>query len=274
MKNKVNNEDKRNKAFLGAVIGAVGGIAGGIISKRRQKKAAEKAYRQAQIDQTRNEGFQQAAAMSSQYANQDYVDEYNNKITLKRGGKVNIKRRDTDRITLAKRFKCGGRKKAGLGTDIINDFKNIGQEFKGDNLKNTIVSSLNGLSNAFNSANGSSQTLNDINNIAMNTIQRNKDIAQQADARKLQQQPIAKFGCRKKGLFGVGAAIGGISSIIGGATSSTNIPKQVKVSNGFGYDVPKIGIERNSYDVADTNNIYTDRLNQAKMGMRKRTKCK
>lgn len=273
MKNKVNNEDNRNKAFLGAVIGAVGGIAGGIISKRRQKKAAEKAYRQAQIDQTRNEGFQQVAAMSSQYANQDYVDEYNNKITFKNGGKVNIKRRDTDRITLAKRFKCGGRKKAGLGTDIINDFKNIGQEFKGNNLGNTIVDSLNGLSNAFNSGNGSSQTLNDINNIAMNTIRRNKDITQKADANKL-QQPVAKFGCRKKGLFGVGAAIGGISSIIGGATSSTNIPKQVKVSNGFGYDVPKIGIERNSYDIANANNIYTDRLNQAKMGMRKHTKCK
>lgn len=83
MKRKVINENGRQKAFIGAAIGAVGNLVGGIISKRKQKKAQEKAYRQAQEEQTRSEGVQQAQAMSAQYANQDYVDEYRNKITLK-----------------------------------------------------------------------------------------------------------------------------------------------------------------------------------------------
>lgn len=76
--------------------------------------------------------------------------------------------------------------------------------------------------------------------------------------------------------------------MIGAATQSTDPQKQVKKADGFAYDAPKVGIEKNSYqtdkdgnpiNAANTNNaatntnVYQDRLSQAKMGCRKKTKC-
>lgn len=123
MKRKVVKQDTRNKAFLGAIIGGVSNIIGGAISRRKQRKAQEKA----QAQQTELEGYQQAAAMSSAYANQDYVNEYRNKITLKNGGKV----KTNDRIKVAKKFACGGRKKANLGTNVREQYKCGGKRTKG-----------------------------------------------------------------------------------------------------------------------------------------------
>lgn len=123
MKRKVIKQDTRNKAFLGAIIGTVSNVIGGAISRRKQRKAQEKA----QAQQTELEGYQQAAAMSSAYANQDYVNEYRNKITLKNGGKV----KTNDRIKVAKKFACGGRKKANLGTNVREQFKCGGKRTKG-----------------------------------------------------------------------------------------------------------------------------------------------
>ena len=115
MKRKVVKQDTRNKAFLGAIIGTVSNVIGGAISRRKQRKAQEKA----QAQQTELEGYQQAAAMSSAYTNQDYVNEYRNKITLKNGGKV----KTNDRIKVAKKFACGGRKKANFGTNLKNSIE-------------------------------------------------------------------------------------------------------------------------------------------------------
>lgn len=123
MKRKIVKQDTRNKAFLGAIIGTVSNVIGGAISRRKQRKAQEKA----QAQQTELEGYQQAAAMSSAYANQDYVNEYRNKITLKNGGKV----KTNDRIKVAKKFACGGRKKANLGTNVREQFKCGGKRTKG-----------------------------------------------------------------------------------------------------------------------------------------------
>lgn len=123
MKRKVVKQNTRNKAFLGAIIGTVSNVIGGAISRRKQRKAQEKA----QAQQTELEGYQQAAAMSSTYANQDYVNEYRNKITLKNGGKV----KTNDRIKVAKKFACGGRKKANLGTNVREQFKCGGKRTKG-----------------------------------------------------------------------------------------------------------------------------------------------
>lgn len=210
MKRKVNC---RNKAFIGAAIGAVGNIIGGVIGARKQKKAQEKAYRESQIEQTRNEGIQQAAAMSAQYANQDYVDEYKNKITFKNGGKLNMKKKGNDRIKVAKTFKCGGRKKANFGSDLLGSIKD-----------------------------GMTSGLMD-------------------------------------------GAISGVGSAISSAISKPNVQKQIKKADGFNYGNPKTNIETNDYqldangnpiNVANTNNIginYNDRLQQARLGTRKKRKC-
>lgn len=299
MKRKVINENGRKKAFIGAAIGAIGNLAGGIISRRKQKKAQERAFRQAQLEQNKTEGFQQAQAMSAQFANQDYVDEYKNKITLKNGGKVNMKKKGNDRVVIAKKFACGGRRKANLGSEIVNDFKNIGQEFKGDNLGNTIVSSINGIASGLNgSYEGNDNNFGkDLQATATTSgyINEAKQIARNAEERKQQRTTAAKYGTRKrcacggrkKGLFGIGEAIGGISSVIGASTQSTAPQKQVRKAVGFAYDAPKTGIEKNSYQTdsngnpinsidANTNgrpNMYNDRIQQYKCGgRRKRSK--
>lgn len=101
---------KRDKAFIGAIIKGVGTLAKGIISARRAKKQAQQ-QREAANKQMIN---QNNANTNAEMQNTEYVDEYNDRIEFKNGGKVTIKRNkgvtDTDRITLAKRFACGGRK--------------------------------------------------------------------------------------------------------------------------------------------------------------------
>ena len=299
MKRKVINNNGRNKAFIGAAIGAVGNIVGGIIGNSKKKKAQEAAYRQAQEEQTRSEGVQQAAAMSAQYANQDYVDQYREKITLKTGGKVNMKKKGNDRIAIAKKFKCGGRKKANIGTEIVNDFKNIRQEFKGNNLGNTIVGGLNSIGNFINNVGRNTRIAptSSLSSTATTAsyIKSANDIAQQAEARKQQRTTGARYGTkkkfacggRKKGMFGIGEAIGGIGNMISSAIQSTEPQKQIKKADGFSYQAPKTGIEQNSYqtdangnpvNAANTNNAaqpqYQDRIQQAmRCGGRKRKSC-
>ena len=297
MKRKVINENGRDKAFIGAAIGAVGNIVGSIIGRRKQKKAAEKAYRQQQIQQTRDEGFQQAQAMSSQLANQDYVDEYRNKITLKNGGKVKKSNKYSDRIAVAKQFKCGGRKKSSFGSAVVNSFKSIGEDFNNQNLNNTITTIGSGITSAI-SGNGNAAPAQQGPSAAtattMSSINANKEIAQQADIRKQQRTTAArcgtknKYACggRKKGLFGIGAAISGIGNMIGQATQSTEPQKQVKKSAGFAYEAPKTGLTQNSYqtdangnpvNAINTNNAanpqYQDRIQrEMRCGGRKRKK--
>lgn len=100
---------KRDKAFLGAIIGAVAGIGSAIAGGIMGKHSAEKAQRQQQIAQNRKDTYSMAQNLSNSYGNQEYVDEFNKRITFKKGGKMNTK---YDRLVREKKFACGGRKKA------------------------------------------------------------------------------------------------------------------------------------------------------------------
>lgn len=104
---------KRNKAFLGAIIGAAAGIGSSIIGGIMNKNSSEKAQRQQQIAQNRQDTYTMAQNLSNAYGNQEYVDEFNKRITFKKGGKMNTK---SDRIVREKKLACGGRKKATCGT--------------------------------------------------------------------------------------------------------------------------------------------------------------
>lgn len=73
----------RKKAWLGAAIGAVGGIVGGIINKNKQKRA----LRRQQYEQNRNTAIQNANAIEEAYNNQDYINEYNDRLAFAYGGK-------------------------------------------------------------------------------------------------------------------------------------------------------------------------------------------
>lgn len=97
---------QRQKAFIGAIIGAAASIAGGIIKGNKQKKAQEKAQAEAQAAQDHKDALQNAQALTSAYANQDYVGQYNDKLTLKCGGRV--------------------RRKAGFGTEFAQALPGLG----------------------------------------------------------------------------------------------------------------------------------------------------
>lgn len=104
---------KRNKAFLGAIIGAVAGIGSSILGGVMNKNSSEKAQRQQQITQNRQDTYTMAQNLSNAYGNQEYVDEFNKRVTFKKGGKMNTK---GDRLVREKKLACGGRKKAACGT--------------------------------------------------------------------------------------------------------------------------------------------------------------
>lgn len=117
MERKVLKKNGRDKKFIGAIIGAAASVAGGLISANKKRKAENRAFRAEQAEQNRVDGIQQANAMSTVYGNQGYVDDYQNKIVLQNGGKVKAKKvNSSDRISNAKKFAVGGRKKAFMGS--------------------------------------------------------------------------------------------------------------------------------------------------------------
>lgn len=116
---KVIKTDNRKKAFLGALIGGVASIAGSAIGAAKRRKAEREKLKQQQIEQNQNDAKIQAQALTASVANQDYVDEYNKKVTLKMGGDKKFNDRIKSNKTKSNRiFKCGGRKKAKMGSLI------------------------------------------------------------------------------------------------------------------------------------------------------------
>lgn len=116
---KVIKTDNRKKAFLGALIGGVASIAGSAIGAAKRRKAEREKLKQQQIEQNQNDAKIQAQALTASVANQDYVDEYNKKVTLKMGGDKKFNDRIKSNKTKSNRiFKCGGRKKAEMGSLI------------------------------------------------------------------------------------------------------------------------------------------------------------
>lgn len=116
---KVIKTDNRKKAFLGALIGGVASIAGSAIGAAKKRKAEREKLKQQQIEQNQNDAKAQAQALTASVADQDYVDEYNKKVILKMGGDKKFNDRIKSNKTKSNRiFKCGGQKKAEMGSLI------------------------------------------------------------------------------------------------------------------------------------------------------------
>ena len=115
---------KRDKAFIGAIIKGVGGaLVKGIINARRAKKEAQQ-QREIANRQIIN---QNNANINAEMQNTDYINDYDDRIEFNNGGKVNMKKKGNDRVALAKKCKCGGRKRASIGSEIkINTSANVG----------------------------------------------------------------------------------------------------------------------------------------------------
>lgn len=238
---------QRQKAFIGAIIGAAASIAGGIIKGNKQKKAQEKA----QAAQDHKDALQNAQALTSAYANQDYVGQYNDKLTLKCGGRV--------------------RRKAGFGTEFAAALPGLG------NLASSItgVQGLGELGTAIGQGISANQQINE-----------NKRIAQEAEQRKQlqagQQQLnitsdkmtnpmtmyqrssfINKYKCGGRRKAEIGAAIGAAGSL--------------KQADQASYSAPKTGLERpewitngNVQPSVMPQSVYRDRLNVYRCGGRRR----
>lgn len=116
---KIVKRDNRKKAFLGALIGGVASIAGSAIGAAKRRKAEREKLKQQQIEQNQNDAKAQAQALTASVADQDHVDEYNKKVTLKMGGNKKFNDRIKSNKTKSNRiFKCGGQKKAKMGSLI------------------------------------------------------------------------------------------------------------------------------------------------------------
>lgn len=120
---KVIKTDNRKKAFLGALIGGVASIAGSAIGAAKRRKAEREKLKQQQIEQNQNDAKAQAQALTASVADQDYVDEYNKKVTLKMGGDKKFNDRVKQNKNKSKQIlKCGGsRKKALFGANAASD---------------------------------------------------------------------------------------------------------------------------------------------------------
>lgn len=105
---------KRKKKWLGAVISGVAGIASSLINGQQQANAQKRALLEQERLQTKQNALQNAANLTSKYADKSYADAMQDKISFKAGGKTK------DRVAIAKRFACGGRKKRNLGGFTAN----------------------------------------------------------------------------------------------------------------------------------------------------------
>lgn len=132
---------KRKKAFIGAIVSGLATIGGGLADHFIQKNAEKKAIREKNIEDAKNKGIEQATEMTNAANNQEAIEEYKNKIVMKKGGKINSNDKYMDRVEVAKKLKCGGRKKAALGTNSNNYKYNNTKTIIESNSDNSIAGS-------------------------------------------------------------------------------------------------------------------------------------
>lgn len=325
MRRKVVNKDGRKKAFIGAIVGTVAGIAGDLVSANKKKKAEEAAFIKQQTEQNRIDGLNQAATMTTNYADQSYVDQYKDKITLKAGGKMKIKKGNkTDRLVQAKKFALGGIGDPGKKKVASNSYPAVPKELnnpkawtnvnyttKGGNLitqENLDASAKNGLD-----FNNDPRLLGDyIDGLNTNipkpmstapTVIKTGRENMAYESESIHGQKIGgrvfKAGGRKKFEGGgnedgidwgkEGAeAVSGVGGLVTSLFSKPTAPKVVKKSDGISMIDPKTNLTANTYQldangqpIMDINKgivpvapQYTDRMMQAKYGMRTRVKSK
>lgn len=256
---------QRQKAFIGAIIGAAASITGGIIRGNKQKKAQEKAQAEAQAAQDHKDALQNAQALTSAYSNQDYVNQYNDKLTLKCGGRI----------------RC----KANFGTELVQALPGLGN----------LAGSVTGIEGLDSLGTTIGQGIN-----ANRQINENRRIAQEAEKLKQLQSNrqqlnitsdtitnpmimsqrynfINKYKCGGRKKAWIGTAIGTAGSLIGGMFGNKGKePIQVKQDDQSIYSAPKTGLERPEWITNDVNQQYTpfpvyrDRMKTYKCGGRRR----
>lgn len=289
---------KRKKAFIGAAIGAVSGIAGSLFGAAKKRKQERAMLKQQQEEQNKIETYQNAQALSSGVADQSYVEDYQKKVTLKMGGysdRTKSKKKIVNRI-----YRCGGRKKAELGTDAGSKWT---KQDTGDLITGLSVGIQNGLNAAtgtptntvpqFTSSNAKTLQNNQLAQEAKNKRIVDSNTVQPTAGNKYTTASTARLGTRRKAAIGaeIGSAAGGVGSLVGSLFQSSTAPKQVKKAVGFSSSAPKVGIQKPDYQqnagngeqIVDgnivnganpTNDVYKNRTDAYRCGGRKRMKRK
>lgn len=111
---------KRKKYFLGAgiatsIISAGSGILGSMFNSSARKRELKRQ----QILENRQNTLNLASALSDMENDTQNADEFENKLVFKTGGKTK------DRVAIAKRFACGGRKRKAFGSNINDSNSNF-----------------------------------------------------------------------------------------------------------------------------------------------------
>ena len=102
----MNKNNKRHKAWLGAVISGAIGLGSSIFGASQQKKAQERAIAEQQRAQNKQDTLNMAQQLTAGYGDQSYIDDFNKKVVFKMGG---------NKVDKAKRIRP--RKKAAWGTE-------------------------------------------------------------------------------------------------------------------------------------------------------------
>lgn len=234
MKAKYVYQDKRKKAFLGAAIGTVANVIGSVISAKKQKKAEEEAFKLQQEAQFKSDNIAQVNALSQIANNTNYIDEYKKRIS----------------------FKCGGRRKALLGTDADN---------KTDS--STDTSSTNSSDNSSNSSSNTSSSNTSSNNSSNGSRGFNLNLKNIFSSENI--------GTFKENAVDALPGLGGLATSILTKPSAPRVlqqgthiqvPQEQKVLTNYTYQV-----DANGNPIVDTN---LSRMQMYKIGGRKRTKCK
>ena len=249
-------------------------------------------------NKNKTETYQNAQALSSGVVDQSYVEDYQKKVTLKMGGyadRTKSKKKIVNRI-----YRCGGRKKAELGTDTGSKWT---KQDTGDLITGLSTGVQNGLSIAagtpintvpqFTPSNAKTLQNNQLAQEAKNKRIVDSNTVQPTAGNKYSTASTARFGTRRKAAIGaeIGAAAGGVGSLVGSLFQSTAAPKQVKKAVGFSSSAPKVGIQKPDYQqnagngeqIVDgnivnpansTNDVHKNRIDTYRCGGRKRVKRK
>ena len=99
-------KNKRPKKWVGALIGGGISLVSQLLAQNNQNKFTQQQNILAEQKEAEQNAILTAQNLTNQYANQDYVDKFKEKVVFKDGGAVY-----DDRIKNLKRFKCGGKKR-------------------------------------------------------------------------------------------------------------------------------------------------------------------
>lgn len=105
----MNKNNKRHKAWLGAVISGAIGLGSSIFGASQQKKAQERALAEQRRAQNKQDTLNMAQQLTAGYGDQSYVDDFNKKVVFKMGG---------NKVDKVRRIRP--RKKAAWGAEDTN----------------------------------------------------------------------------------------------------------------------------------------------------------